>query len=132
MQKTITKIRLVARPVACLIFAYFLVYVLLSLFGQYRPMTEAGLSHWEVYPMWAPYGSFNSHPPAGSQDAKRGGVWRHWLFQAYSRLWGMDNRYIHARHDVYMTGHIDETGRWIYTTNSLSPLVAPNESASNH
>jgi hypothetical protein len=116
--------RWIVASITGVILVYVLVYILLSAFGQYRPMTVAGLSHWEIYPVWAPVGAFDSHPPEGSQDAKRASIWRGWFFHAYSWLWGIDNRFIHTRHDVYMTGYTTEDGSWAYTTNSSSPLAA--------
>ena len=127
MLNALTATRWIAVSVACLAGAYILVYVLLSLFGQYRSFSWAGLAHWETYPMWAPLGSFDSHPPAGSLDAKRGGVWREWLFRFYFTLWDMDNHYVHTRHDVYKTGTISDTGKWIYTTNNSSILETRND-----
>ena len=124
MPNIIRKLRWIAASIASLLLVYVLCYVLLSALGQYRPMTEAGLSHWEIYPTWAPLGAFNAHPPAGSQDAKRGGAWRGWIFHAYLWLWSLDNRFVHTRHDVYTTGFRGEDGSWTYTTNSLSPLAA--------
>jgi hypothetical protein len=124
MRNLIRKLCWIAASIASLLLVYVLVYVLLSAFGEYRPMTEAGLSHWEIYPMWAPLGAFDSHPPAGSPDAKRGGAWRPWFVNTYFWLWGVDNRFVHTRHDVYTTGFRGEDGSWTYTTNSLSPLAA--------
>jgi hypothetical protein len=123
MRTIIRKLRWIVLSAVGVFLVYICVYVLLSLFGQYRPMTEAELSHWEIYPMWAPLGSFDSHPPAGSQDAKRGGAWRGWIFHGYCWLWGADNRFVHTRHDVHITGYRGEDGKWTYTTNSLSPLA---------
>jgi len=120
----IRKLRWIAISAVGLLSVYVFVYVLLSLFGQYRPMTESGLSHWETYPMWAPLGTFDSHPSAGSANARRDGAWSGWFFQVYSWCWRMDNRFVHTRHEVYLTGILDKHGGWIYTTNNLSPLAA--------
>jgi hypothetical protein len=81
------------------------------------------LRHWEVYSEWAPLGFYNSHPPAGSPDAARGGAWRVWMFQIYGKLLFTDNCYVHKRHDVYTSGTLSDDGKWIYTTNNASPIA---------
>jgi len=101
---------------------YILIYLLLSLCGQYRPMSASGVSRWEVFATWAPLGFYDSHPPAGPLEAKLGGAWRDSMIRVYYRLWTADNHYVHKRHDVYMAGFLGDDGQWTYTTNHALPI----------
>lgn len=84
---------------ASLPFLYFLVYVVLSLCGRYRPMSESDLDHFEIYSMWAPLGFYDPHPPPGSVGPNRGGGWRFNVVMIFYPLWLADNTYVHKRHD---------------------------------
>jgi hypothetical protein len=86
-------------------------------------MYEGGLSHYELYAFWAPLGFYDSHPPAGSLDAKRGGAWRGSMLRIYYSLLEADVKYVHTNQVAYISAFRGEDDKWISTTNNASPLA---------
>ena len=82
-----------------LVGSYFLIYLILSFGGQYRPVSEGGLGHWQTYSTWAPFGFFDpDHSPPDSVAAKRGlviGTWRGPMIRIFYPLWIADILYVH-------------------------------------
>jgi hypothetical protein len=78
---------------------YFGIYLLLSFGGQYRPMSEGGIGHWETYSSWAPFGFYDpDHSPPGSVAVERGmviGTWRGSMIRIFYPLWIADISYVH-------------------------------------
>jgi hypothetical protein len=87
------------KVVGGLVILYVLFYVLLSLCGQYQPMSEGGPGRRHVYSSWAPFGFYDPHhSPAGSAAAKQEmivGTWRISLIQIFYPLWIADVSYVH-------------------------------------
>ncbi len=96
MQATgFTKSRLFCRFVKFvggLAICYVLIYLLLSLCGQYRPMSAGGLGRMQIYSTWAPFGFYDpNHSPPGSAI----GTWRGSMILAFYPLWIIDICYVH-------------------------------------
>jgi hypothetical protein len=99
MQTMSRKLWRFGKVVGGLVIFYVLLYLLLSLCGQYRPMSEGGLGRMRVYSSWAPFGFYDpNHSPPGSVAAERGmiiGTWRVSLIQVFYPLWIADILYVH-------------------------------------
>ena len=91
---------------------YVVAYLLLSMFGQYRPMGMGGLSHWQEYSFWVPAG-FLLGP-----EAERSSLFRRGMMYAFDPIWTVDVRWVHNRQDVYMLATRAYPGEWTYKTNS--------------
>ncbi len=93
------KLRRLALIAGALPGLYVLVYLLLSAFGHYRPISVGGLGHWETYLAWAPAGFYDPyHSAPGSAAAERGivtGTWRGSMITAFYPLWIVDMSYVH-------------------------------------
>ena len=121
----IRKLWLTAKLVGGLVVAYLLIYLLLSLCGQYRPMSEGGLGHWTEYSVWAPVGFYDPHhSPPGSVAAKRGiiiGTWRYTMVvQIFWPLWLADTAHIHKTKTLRYIHETEVDGKWITTTNNAT------------
>jgi len=76
---------------------YFLVYVLLSLCGSYRPCDTISARVYESL-VWAPAGFYDPfHTASGSisTEAGRNGTWRRGFAIIFMPLWSLDISYIH-------------------------------------
>jgi len=117
------KLRRVGFFAGGLVGSYLLIYLILSLCGQYRPISEGGLGHWEEFSMWAPVGFYDPHhSPPGSVAEKRGiiiGTWRYNpAIQIYLPLWSLDTHYIHKTKYVrFIHREPDVDGKEVWTTN---------------
>jgi hypothetical protein len=99
MTSTSQKLRRFGVFAGGLVGLYCLIYLVLSLSGQYRPVSEGGLGHWQAYSTWAPFGFYDpSHSPPGSVAAERGtiiGTWRGSMIWMFYPLWLADISYMH-------------------------------------
>src|SRR5262249_39304205 len=78
---------------ACL---YVSSYLLVSVYGQYRPMGVGCLHEWEESSFWVPAG-FRLEPT-------QCGPLRLGIMKAFIPLWFADVHWFHSRRDVYWRG----------------------------
>jgi hypothetical protein len=92
-------LRLIAYSTGGLSAFYLLIYLSLSLCGQYRPMPYGDPRHIDLYPTWAPLGFYDPyHSPPGSLAEERGliiGTWRAVPVRIFYPLWIFDIQHIH-------------------------------------